>query len=110
MANIDTRSIIINLLKEDKKVYLSISRLQKLLMYIYEQLLAEEDLGQYNICFDINFDAIERTVLYNNNIFQLDFEGRMIYLRKTQNIDSLAEKYQTCDKISELIRSFCNAA
>ena len=110
MANIDTRSIIINLLKEDRKIYLSISRLQKLLMYIYEQLAAEEDLGQYNICFDVNFDAIERTVLYNNNIFQLDFEGKMIYLRKTQNIDSLAEKYQTCDKVTELIKTFCKVA
>lgn len=107
---IDTRAVIINLLKEDKKSYLSIKRLQRLLIYIYDELSMQFDLADYNICFDINFEAIERTVLYNNHLFKLDIDGDMIYLRDSTNIDNLANQYKICSIVANMIRHFSKIA
>lgn len=106
MTTIDTKTIIVNLLKEDKKTYLSVSRLQKLLIYIYDELSKEDVLDNYITYFDINFDAIERTVLYNNNIFELDIDGETIYLRKDNSTDFLAAKYEIDSKVRGIIKKF----
>ena len=106
MHTIDTKTIIVNLLKEDKKTYLSVRRLQKLLIYIYEELSKTNEIERYQVYFDINFDAIERTVLYNSHIFKLDIDGEIIYLREKESADSLARKYRTDDKIKMIINDF----
>ena len=108
MNIIDIKMIIVNLLKEDKKTYLSVNRLQELISFIYDELSKENQLDKYRICFDVNFDAIERTVLYNNSIFKLDIDGEMIYLRENNNVENLVEKYRTDEKITEIIYNFVN--
>lgn len=107
---VDTKTIIVNLLKEDKKTYLPLDRLQKLLECIYEELRRQCKLSGYRISFNINFDAIERTVLYNRNIFGLDIDGENIYLRADQSIDELADQYQVDETIHEIIKNFADAA
>lgn len=103
---VDTKTIIINLLKVDKKSYLSVKRLQELIHFIYLQLKEQCILEEYKISFDINFDAIERTVLYNNRIFDLDIDGETIYLRKKESVDQLVQYYQTDTTISKIIQIF----
>ena len=103
---IDTKTIIVNLLKEDKRNYLSIDRLLELLDFIYAELKKTCKLDEYQIMFDINFDAIERTVRYNNNIFRLDIDGERIYLRTPDEIDNLVSQYQVDDTIHEIIRRY----
>lgn len=103
---IDTKTIIVNLLKEDQKEYLSFDRLQELLNFIYKELLNRKILDDYHILFDINFDSIERTVLYNNNIFILDLDDEAIYLRQPNLISDLAKRYQVDDTIYNIIREF----
>ena len=56
---IDTKTIIVNLLKADKKMYLSFDRLQELLSFLYNELKEQCRLENYNILFNVNFDAIE---------------------------------------------------
>ena len=109
MKIIDTKTIIINLLKEDKKTYLSVSRLQKLISYIYDELVNRCKLSNYTTYFDINFDAIERTVLYNNNIFMLDIDGDMIYLREEISMDDLATEYSIDEDFDSIINTFINS-
>ena len=87
---IDTKTIIVNLLKADKKTYLSFDRLQELLSFLYNELKDQCRLENYNIFFNVNFDAIERTVRYNEKIFGLDIEAGTIYLREPKSIDLLA--------------------
>lgn len=106
MQTLDTRTIIVNLLKEDRKTYLSFKRLQKLLIFIYDELSKTQKIDKYNTCFDVNFDAIERTVLYNNNIFRLELDGEIIYLRETESVEKLAEQFQTDETIIMLINKF----
>lgn len=107
---VDTKTIIVNLLKEDKKTYLPLDRLQKLLGCIYEELQKQSKLDGYRISFNINFGAIERTVLYNRNIFGLDIDGENIYLKENQSIDELAEQYAVDDTIRSIIKNFADAA
>ena len=109
MKTLDTRTIIVNLLKEDKKTYLSVDRLRKLLVYIYKELKRTEQLSNYETHFDINFTSIERTVLYNNHIFKLDIYGEMIYLRETESVEVLAKQFKTDDIITAIIDKFINA-
>ena len=105
---VDTKTIIVNLLKEDKKDYLSVERLQNLVDFSYVELLKQNKLNQYQISFDINFYSIERTVQYNNDIFELDIDGENLRLKKRESADDLAEKYQVDDTIISIIRNFQN--
>lgn len=105
MKVLDTKTVIINLLEMDKKTYLSVKRLQKLLVFIYNELSKRDALGDYEIVFDISFDSIERTVLCNSRIFDLDFDGDLIYLRE-RNIDDLARQYTLDTVIKGIIDTF----
>lgn len=105
---VDTKTIIVNLLKEDKKNYLSVERLQKLVDYIYSELSKQNKLNEYQISFDINFYSIERTVQYNDDIFELDIDGENLRLKKRESADDLAKKYQVDDTIIAIIRHFQN--
>lgn len=105
---VDTKTIIVNLLKEDKKNYLSVVRLQKLVDFIYLELSKQKKLNEYQISFDINFYSIERTVQYNNDIFELDIDGENLRLKKRESADDLAKKYQVDDTIITIIRHFQN--
>lgn len=103
---VDTKTIIVNLLKVDQKTYTSFKRLQELIHFIYLGLKEQCKLKSYQISFDINFDAIERTVLYNSRIFDLDIDGEIIYLRETESVERLALRYQADDTIFRIIQSF----
>ncbi len=108
MQKLDARTIIVNLLNEDKKTYTSVKRLQKLMAFIYDELTEEGILTEYQTYFNINFDAIERTVLYNNNIFKLDIDGEILSLRKTTSAEELAMTYKADENIKRIIVKFVN--
>lgn len=110
MANvpkfIDTKTIIVNLLKADKKTFLSIDRLQELLNYIYIELQRQHKLQEYQILFDIYFDAIERTVYYNGNLFVLDINDEKIYLRDLSVLDSKTHPCQLDETLYSIVNNF----
>lgn len=103
---IDIKTIIINLLNESKETCLSDERLRKLLSFIYDELKNLCKLKNYQICFDVDSDVIERVALYNNDIFILDIDGEQIYLRKGQDINSLAQQYKVDGTIQGIIKKF----
>ena len=103
---VDTKTIIVNILKLDQKPYLPVKRLLELIHFIYLKLREKGKLEEYQISFDINFDAIERIVLYNNRIFDLGIDREIIYLNEMESIDQLTQRYQVDDTISEIIRAF----
>ena len=105
-THVDTKTIIVNLLKEDKKNYLSVDRLQNLVGFIYVELSKQNKLDDYQISFDINFYSIERTVQYNNDIFELDLDGENLRLRKRESIEALAQRYTLDDTIISIIKQF----
>lgn len=108
--SIDTKTIIVNLLKEDAQEYLSFDRLKSLLKFIHGELLKRNILDYYQIFFDVNFNSIRRTVLCNKRIFELDFDGDNIYLREPASIDVLANRYQVDETIRGIIHTFVQPA
>lgn len=108
--SIDTKTIIVNLLKEDAQDYLSLDRLRSLLRFIHRELLERNILDNYQIFFDVNFNSIRRTVLCNETIFVLDFDGDNIYLREPMSIDTLADRYQVDETIRGIIHTFVQPA
>jgi len=107
---IDTKTIIVNLLKEDAQEYLSLERLRNLLRFIHRELFKRNILDNYQIFFDVNFNSLRRTVLCNKTIFELDFDGDNIYLREPASIDILADRYRVDDTIQEIIHTFVQPA
>lgn len=100
---IDAETIIVNLLREDKKYYVDIDRIDQLCSYIKEQLIQDDYFDEYQtVVFDVNFDAIARTVQYRSNIFDL-VDGR-IYLKCEQ--DQLPDLPNTNDYLKKIISKF----
>jgi hypothetical protein len=101
---IDAGTVIVNLLKEERGEYLQLKRLDRLVDYIYEQLGDFGLIDYYSdIIFNVSFDAIERTVLYNNNLFELI--GDTIFLKSDIPVEIL-EKYSSDECIVKIIHSF----
>lgn len=107
---IDTKTIIVNLLREDQKEFLSLDRLQSLLSFIYEELWKADKLGDYQISFDVNFDALERTVIYNQDIFTLDMDSGVLYLRHEGTIETAARACPLDETLSGIVHNFVRAA
>jgi len=64
--------VIVNLLKADKKNYLSVSRIFYFVSYLYHQLIKRTEISESNdIIYNISFDSIERTVRHNDKVFEL---------------------------------------
>lgn len=107
---IDTKTIIVNLLREDQKEYLPLNRLQSLLSFIYGELWKAGKLRDYQISFDVNFAALERTVIYNQDIFTLDMDSGVLYLRHAGTIDKAARDCPLDKTLSDIVHHFANAA
>ena len=104
---IDAETVIVNLLREDKKYYVDIDRIDQLCDYIKEQLVQGDYFDEYQtVVFDVNFDAIARTVQYRSNIF--DLVGDRIYLKCEQ--DQLPNISHTNDCLRQMIIDFVNQA
>ena len=77
---ITSEKVIVNLLAADKKKYLSIPRLYRFVAFLRQELENKEVISSNTqIVFDVNFDSIERTVLYNDMVY--DLIGDKIYLK-----------------------------
>lgn len=104
---IDAETVIVNLLREDKKYYVDIDRIDRLCCYIKEQLIRGSYFDEYQtVVFDVNFDAIARTVQYRSNIF--DLVGDRIYLKCEQ--DKLPNMPHTNDCLRKMISDFVGQA
>lgn len=106
MTRIDTETILVNLLKEDEGQYCTVGKIQKLCGYIYQQLFERKLLKNYSVRFAVDFDSIERTVLYNNQLFYLDIDRDIVYLREYQNIDDLVREFRADETITGMIKEF----
>lgn len=103
---IDTKTIIVNLLKEDKQRFLSVSRLNELLDYIYIKLLESRKLDEYQITFEINYNALARTVIYSGNIFALDFDNSKIYVKDAYLFEKIADENSLDPTILGFVQEF----
>ncbi len=100
---IDAETVIVNLLREDKKYYVDIDRIDRLRSYIKEQLIQGIYFNEYQtVVVDVNFDAISRVVQYRSDIF--DLAGDRIYLKC--ELDQLPDIPHTNDCLRKMICDF----
>jgi hypothetical protein len=100
--------IIVNLLREGNLTFLTYERIKKLTNYIYNQLYEQNNIKDYqDIIVNVNFDSVERTVLYNNHVFGLD--GSTVYLEQDTIPESLFEAYKTDETVMRIIRKFAHS-
>jgi hypothetical protein len=79
---ITPEKVIVNLLAADNKRYLTILRLYEFVEFIRKQLNDDGALKSGEpVVFDLNFESIERTVQYNNRVY--DLIGDTIYFKGT---------------------------
>lgn len=107
---VQIKTLIINLLNEDKKSYLPIDRLQKFMGYLYDESGKQGLRHMYQISYHINFGSIERILSYNQHIFGLDASGENICLRENQSIDELVKRYPVDETIHGMIKNFVETA
>ena len=98
--------VLINLLAEDKRSFVYVQDIYDFCNYIVEQLKTERYVNAYSLVRPIvTFDAIERTVRYNDRIF--DLVGNRIYLRR-EIPQSLLEINHLPDDIVTIFREFAS--
>lgn len=100
---LDAETVIINLLREDKETYLPVNRIMQLVYYVYDQLTEGQYLDGTEVVFNVNFDAIERTVIYNDYYFALIDET--IYLLR--DLETIQNKCIVDEKLRSIIEAFC---
>ncbi len=106
MKFVETRTIIINFMKEDGKTNLLIERFLKLLRFLYKELFRLGKLTDYRIFFTVNLGSIERIVEYNQDIFELDISGEELRLTRNKSIEELVEKHPVDETLISIIRKF----
>ena len=102
----DTETIIVNLIKQDNKSFLSLGRLYDSLRYIYVQLQKRKILDNYQILFDVYFGAIENTIINDGDLFSLDIENNIIYLINKAELDEISSDYKLDDTLDSIIKEF----
>lgn len=105
---VDTKSIVVHLMKEDKRDSVSVSRVLELMQFLFESLSEKKLESNYHISYDINVYSIERMAKYNSDIFDLDFCMETLYLKKQNSEYELAAKYPVDETIQSIIHSFCS--
>lgn len=96
--------VIVKLLKEERKSFVDMSEVFQFCDYIEEQLSKQEYIEKIqSVYFDISFNAIERTVKYNNYMF--DLVGDRIYLKQmiTPEIET---RFDVQPMLGDLIKEF----
>lgn len=103
---IDTKTLIVNFMKENNTDYILVNRFLKLINFIFNELYFKQILDNYKICFDINSYSIKRVTEYNSDIFELDLSDEILYLCYGLNSIDLAKKYHLDKTISNIIANF----
>ena len=102
---LEAKAILLHILAVENKPFISVARFQRLLVYIYNELVLRKLLGKFDVIFDVDVDSIERVVLYNIADFDMDLDREIIYLRRKKGKES-ATKVELDTTLVEIINDF----
>lgn len=105
---LDTKTIIINVMKAQNEIWIHIEDLQEIMIVIKEELEKQGKLDNYHIWYVEDFYSIERSVSFNNDIFEMSEDTQQILLRKKEMLDVLADNYQIDKTITAIIQNYIN--
>lgn len=96
--------LFLYLFKADKATTESTDRLYKLMTYLYVELRDMGVVDNYEICYELSYDGLERMAVYTANLFSFDSSFEELHLRC--NIDEALTVYRLDDTLKEIIEKF----
>lgn len=91
--------------KKLKKAYLTIDKLKDLIGYIHQKIVDDNLFSKYsNIVFNITDTEIDRTLAFNNKVFEE--LGNRIYIKNEKLLNLMIEKQVIDENLQLLIDSF----
>lgn len=100
------KTIVLNLLREEKKSEISIERILQLMRFVHAELYAQGKLEDYFINFEINADSLRRTVEYNPDMFELDISEEIIRITKDHPVEYWTKQYPWDDTLNGIVKKF----
>ncbi len=104
---IDAATLIINLLKVEKRNCLTLDHFIACLSFLCDALKERKLLDNYDIMRTAGWENFERVASYNEDVFGLDSDDMCIYLREPERIDSLAEERSLDETLLTIIEEWC---
>lgn len=90
---VDTKTFIINLMREEGSRVLTTDRLQNFLNCLYKKLYDLNRLKDYQITYDVNPGYMIRLAEYNSSIFSLGIDNETIYLKNPALLNKDSSEY-----------------
>ena len=105
---LDTKTIIINSMKELNESWISIDALQDIMIQIKDKLEQQGKLQDYHIWYVEDYYSIINSISFNNDIFEFNESSQNIFIRKKEMLAVLVENYPIDEIITKIIQDCIN--
>lgn len=102
---IENKTFIYHLFKHSQKNWMEFDFFYEFLEFLYKELSKREILKNYRIWYDMSLRGLEYTVSYNPDL-DFDLDNR-IYLKKSNSLEKLLERYPIDSVIESIISEYC---
>lgn len=105
---VQTKDIMINLIKYNRNDRLTTSEYLDLIKIIYKELKEKQLLDKYDIAFDVDIESLKRVAEYNSDIFidEIRYSDE-IRIRVPEMLDDYFEKYFIDQTIDGIVKNYC---
>lgn len=105
---VQTKDIMITLIKYNHSDRLTTSEYLDLLKIIYKKLNETQLLDKYKIAFNVDIESLKRVVKYNSDIFidEIRYSDE-IRIRVPEKLDDYFKKYFIDETIDGIIKDYC---
>lgn len=105
---VQTKDIMITLIKYNCSDRLTTSEYFDLIKFILKELKDKELLDKYEIAFNVNTESLKRVVEYNSDIFVDEIRySDEIRIRLPEKSEDYADRYFIDETIDGIVRNYC---
>lgn len=105
---VQTKDIMINLIKYNRSDRLTTSEYLNLIKFIYKKLKESQLLEKYEIAFDIDIESLKRVAEYNSDIFidEIMYSDE-IRIKSPRKLEDYFERYFIDETIDAIVKNYC---
>lgn len=105
---VQTKDIMITLIKYNYGDRLTTSEYLDLLKIIYQKLKETQLLDKYEIAYDVDIESLKRVAEYNSDIFidEISYSDE-IRIRVPENLNDYFEKYFIDETMDRIVKDYC---
>ncbi|MBE6149903.1 MAG: hypothetical protein E7170_04205 [Firmicutes bacterium] len=105
---IQTKDLIINLIKYNNSDRITTIDYLELLKFIYKKLKEQKLLDKYEIAFEIDTESLKRVAEYNSDILVDEIEySNEIRIKSPTKLEDYFKKYSIDETVDEIIKNYC---